>query len=107
MIVRALDLFCGGGGSSWGARAAKVGAVKVEIAYGIDADPVAMAAYARNFGRQKAVHLRMTENTTPSMLRDLGEIHLLLASPRSTPIIPAPVAAAQLTKVAGRRRATS
>lgn len=84
MIVRALDLFCGGGGSSWGARAAKVGAVKVEIAYGIDADPVAMAAYARNFGRQKAVHLRMTENTTPSMLRDLGEIHLLLASPECT-----------------------
>ena len=79
MNVRALDLFCGGGGSSWGARAAGV-----EIVRGVDADPIAIAAYAKNFGEDKAVCLKMTRNTKLAALGDLGNINLLLASPECT-----------------------
>lgn len=79
MTLRVLDLFCGGGGSSWGARAAGA-----SIVCGIDADPIARAAYARNFPDARAIRLKMTRNTRPAELGDLGRIDLLLASPECT-----------------------
>jgi DNA (cytosine-5)-methyltransferase 1 len=79
MAIRTLDLFCGGGGSSWGAQAAGA-----QIVCGVDADPVAQEAFARNFPAARALLLRMTRNTKLQSLGDLGRIDLLLASPECT-----------------------
>jgi DNA (cytosine-5)-methyltransferase 1 len=79
MVIKALDLFCGGGGSSWGARAAGA-----RIVCGVDADATARDAYAENFPEARALHLKMTPNTGPSELGPLGKIDLLLASPECT-----------------------
>lgn len=79
MVVRTLDLFCGGGGSSWGAQTAGA-----QIVCGVDADPIAREAFARNFPAAHALHFRMTRNTKPQALGDLGKIDLLLASPECT-----------------------
>src|SRR5689334_13278043 len=49
MKIRTLDLFCGGGGSSWGAEAAGA-----RIAAGIDAWDVAVETYAANFPGARA-----------------------------------------------------
>lgn len=79
MKVRAIDLFCGGGGSSWGAKAAGA-----EIVCGIDAWDVATRTYAANFPEAKAITMRMASRTSPSLLGDLGKIDLILASPECT-----------------------
>jgi len=79
MVVKVLDLFCGGGGSSWGAQAAGC-----RIVAGVDADPIACAAYERNFPGSAASCLRMTKDTRPGDLGTLGPIDLLLASPECT-----------------------
>lgn len=79
MAIKVLDLFCGGGGSSWGAQAAGA-----QIVCGVDADPIARDAYAKNFPAARAVRLKMTRNTTPRALGDLSQIDLLLASPECT-----------------------
>lgn len=77
--IRVLDLFCGGGGSSWGAKAAGC-----EIALGVDAWDRAVEAYGLNFGREKARHLTLTPDTGPEALGDIGRIDLILASPECT-----------------------
>lgn len=79
MVIKVLDLFCGGGGSSWGARAAGA-----RIVCGVDADATARDAYAENFPEARAIRLKMTRNTGPDALGDLGRIDLLLASPECT-----------------------
>lgn len=79
MTIRVLDLFCGGGGSSWGALQAGA-----EIVCGVDADPIATQAYSANFPGARAVNLRMHGETGA---RDIGfsdGIDLLLASPECT-----------------------
>ncbi|QYU68675.1 DNA cytosine methyltransferase [Leptolyngbya sp. 15MV] len=77
--IRVLDLFCGGGGSSWGAQAAGA-----DIACGVDAWDIAVSAYSRNFPEAKAVHLTMTPDSVPADLGGIGEIDLLLGSPECT-----------------------
>ena len=77
--MRTLDLFCGGGGSSWGAQAA--GAT---IVCGVDEWDVATQAYSRNFPGALTVQSRMTHDTRPSDIGDLGQINLMLASPECT-----------------------
>jgi DNA (cytosine-5)-methyltransferase 1 len=79
MAIRVLDLFCGGGGSSWGAKAAGA-----KIICGVDANPIATAAFARNFSGARAVQLKMNHRTRPEVLGELGQIDLLLASPECT-----------------------
>jgi DNA (cytosine-5)-methyltransferase 1 len=79
MVVRVLDLFCGGGGSSWGARAAGA-----SIVCGVDADPVACTAYAKNFPASRSLQLKMTRNTKSDTLGHLGRIDMMLASPECT-----------------------
>ncbi len=79
MTMRTLDLFCGGGGSSWGACAAGA-----RIVCGVDADEVAIEAFAKNFPSARAVRLAMTAQTTPEALGDIGRVDLLLASPECT-----------------------
>jgi DNA (cytosine-5)-methyltransferase 1 len=74
--IRTIDLFCGAGGSSWGARLAGA-----SIVAGFDAALSAQEAFAENFPEAK-VFGGLLENIDPSSLgRRLGKIDLILASP--------------------------
>lgn len=79
MRLRTIDLFCGGGGSSWGAKNAGA-----EIVCGVDAWEVATRTYGANFAGAKALNVRMEEDSGPSILGEVGKIDLLLASPECT-----------------------
>ena len=74
--VRTLDLFCGGGGSSWGARNAGA-----EIVCGVDAWPLAARTYDANFGDGLGVNLTLRETGRFPLLAAPGDIDLILASP--------------------------
>ena len=74
--VRTLDLFCGGGGSSWGARAAGA-----DIVCGIDAWNVAAKTYGANFGDAASVELTLKETGRLPLVSRLRDIDLILASP--------------------------
>ena len=74
--IRTLDLFCGGGGSSWGARAAGA-----DIVCGVDAWNVAARTYGANFGDAAGVNLTLKETGRLPLLSRLGDIDLILASP--------------------------
>ena len=74
--IRTLDVFCGGGGSSWGARAAGV-----EIVGGIDAWDIATKTYATNFGEDTGIHRTLVEAGRLPVVDQLGSIDLILASP--------------------------
>ena len=80
--MRAIDLFCGAGGSSLGAAAAGV-----EIVAGFDIWDVARRVYAANFPRAR-FYLRdlaiLTESDVRSIHDDLGDVDLVLASPPCT-----------------------
>lgn len=78
-VPRVLDLFCGGGGSSWGAQAAGA-----EIVCGVDAWELATRAYSKNFPKARALQLTLTPEIGPAALGDIGEIDLLLGSPECT-----------------------
>lgn len=82
--IRALDLFCGAGGSSWGARNA--GAT---IVAGIDASAVAGKAYKVNFPQAKVICQKLESISKKSLKRRVGSIDLLLASPECTNHSPA------------------
>jgi len=77
--MRALDIFCGGGGSSYGAS--KAGA---EIVCGIDLDSTATSTYADNFPSAKALNSRLEDISPKKLHRKIGDINLLLASPECT-----------------------
>ena len=74
--LRTLDVFCGAGGSSAGARAAGA-----DIVAGIDLDPVATATYAANFPDAHVVTRRAEDIDVSALRRKTGPIDLLLASP--------------------------
>jgi len=77
--MRVLDIFCGGGGSSYGARSG--GAT---IIGGIDLCGVATATFEYNFPGAVVKTSRL-EKVSPKSLRDeIGDIDLLLASPECT-----------------------
>lgn len=77
--MRTLDIFCGGGLSSAGARAAGA-----EIVAGIDMWEIATSTFKQNFPTA-AVKASRLEDINPSRLRDeIGDIDLLLASPECT-----------------------
>lgn len=81
MTVRAIDLFCGGGGSSLGARSAGV-----ELVGAVDAWDIATATYRDNFptARANVVTTRLQDDTGPEIFRDLGDVDLLIGSPECT-----------------------
>ncbi len=81
--IRAIDLFCGAGGSSWGARAA--GAT---IVAGFDLWDQAGKVYQDNFP-EASFHLGRLEDHPDSIIKGLGKIDLLLASPECTNHSPA------------------
>jgi len=77
--MRALDIFCGAGLSSSGARAAGV-----KITGAIDLCPIATRTFAHNFPDALVVNQRL-EDVRPSRLRErIGDVDLLLASPECT-----------------------
>jgi len=82
--VRAIDLFCGAGGSSWGARLAGV-----EIVAAFDLWPLAASVHKANFPDAK-FYPRPLEDYEPATLRkEIGKVDLILASPECTSHSPA------------------
>lgn len=82
--IRAIDLFCGAGGSSWGAREAGV-----EIAAGFDRWKKAGQAYTENFP-DATFYEGDLEDRDPKRIRaTIGSIDLLIASPECTNHSPA------------------
>ncbi|MHC4398358.1 MAG: DNA cytosine methyltransferase [Planctomycetota bacterium] len=82
--TKAIDLFCGAGGSSWGARLAGA-----EIVAGFDMWGRAGEAFAENFP-EAWFHEGRLERWIPSeLVRDLPGIDLILASPECTNHSPA------------------
>ena len=75
-MIRTLDIFCGAGGSSAGAKAAGA-----EIVAGIDACPVATGTFEANFPNAKVVTNRLEDVSLPDLKRQIGPVDLLLASP--------------------------
>lgn len=76
--MRTIDLFCGAGGSSWGARAAGA-----EIVAAIDSWNVAVANYNDNFG-DRARCICLSPTTGAEVLGAPGPVDLVLASPECT-----------------------
>ncbi|TAJ33801.1 MAG: DNA cytosine methyltransferase [Bosea sp. (in: a-proteobacteria)] len=80
MVVRTVDLFCGGGLSSWGAQAAGA-----QIVAGVDAWDRATATFRRNFPKALVRTCRLSMDSGPEILgRDIGSVELLIASPECT-----------------------
>lgn len=78
MALRVLDLFCGGGGSSWGAH--KAGA---EIACGVDAWDIAVSVYNDNF-QGRGVQAFISADSNPRDVSQYGPFDMILASPECT-----------------------
>lgn len=82
--IRALDLFCGAGGSSWGAREAGV-----EVVAAFDLWPMAGKAHDDNFPEAEFIEGRLEEHDVDALAKRLGKIDLILASPECTNHSPA------------------
>ena len=78
-MIRGLDLFCGGGGSAYGARVAGVG-----IAAGIDLWPLATEIFADNFPEARVYCGSLETIGATRISEEIGDIDLLLASPECT-----------------------
>lgn len=81
--IRAIDLFCGAGGSSCGARAAGA-----ELVAGFDAWELAGRVYQDNFPAARFHHGRIEEHSDRAV-KALGQVDLLMASPECTNHSPA------------------
>ena len=79
MAIRTLDLFCGGGGTSWGAKLAGA-----EIVCGVDSWDLAVQTFQASFPEAKAIRRRLTSRSGHRTVGDIGEINLILASPECT-----------------------
>lgn len=78
-MIRVLDLFCGGGGSSLGAR--RAGA---QIVMGVDAWEQAIETYRHNFNSSGEIFMLKPETVPAELGLVRGQIDLLLASPECT-----------------------
>lgn len=78
-LVRTLDLFCGGGGSSYGAR--RGGA---SIICGVDMWALATATYQENFPEARIITSELERINPRKLHNSIGDIDLLLASPECT-----------------------
>jgi len=82
--IRAIDLFCGAGGSSWGARLAGA-----RIVAAFDRWPLAQFAYRSNFPEARVFPESLERVKPVGLARKLGNIDLILASPECTNHSPA------------------
>ncbi len=77
--IRALDMFCGVGGSSAGARAAGA-----DLVAAIDMWPLAKTTYKDNFPDTRFYRRKLEHVSPGQVLKEVGPIDLLLASPECT-----------------------
>jgi len=77
--IRGLDIFCGVGGSSAGARAAGV-----EMRAAIDMCPIATATYKDNSKNTTVVTSRLEDVDLVNLKATVGQIDILIASPECT-----------------------
>lgn len=82
--IRAIDLFCGAGGSSWGAKQAGA-----EIVACFDLWDLAGKSHHNNFPDTKFYHGRLEDLDIDLVATELGKIDLILASPECTNHSPA------------------
>jgi DNA (cytosine-5)-methyltransferase 1 len=82
--IRAIDLFCGAGGSSWGARAAGA-----QIVAAFDMWKLAGQVYQDNFPDTKFYRRKLEGLRPKEIASQLGKIDLMLASPECTNHSPA------------------
>jgi DNA (cytosine-5)-methyltransferase 1 len=84
MTIRALVMFSGAGGSSWGAREAGA-----EIVAAFDLWPLAGEAHELNFPETEFILGRLEEMDVNALAKRLGPIDLIIASPECTNHSPA------------------
>jgi DNA (cytosine-5)-methyltransferase 1 len=84
MELRAVDLFCGAGGSSCGARAAGF-----RLLAAFDAWELAGKVYSDNFPEARFYHSKLELLDTAEVAESLGSVDLLMASPECTNHSPA------------------
>lgn len=77
--MRVLDIFCGGGGSSYGARAAGA-----KVVAGIDLCEVATSTFKFNFPSATVKTARLESIRLNKFRDEIGDIDVLLASPECT-----------------------
>lgn len=82
--IRAIDLFCGAGGSSWGAHSAGA-----EIVAGFDKWEMAGRVYQDNFPGARFFATDLANVDPLSLKSEFGKIDLILASPECTNHSPA------------------
>lgn len=81
-IVRAIDLFCGAGGSSFGATKAGV-----EVVAGFDMWDLAVRTYKANFPHAKVYQTNLqalSDDDIRQFKASIGDVELILASPECT-----------------------
>lgn len=78
-MLRTIDMFCGAGGSSFGARNAKA-----QIVAGFDIWGPAIKTYKANFPEAEMFHEDIRLLDPEKIKRQIGKIDLLLASPECT-----------------------
>jgi DNA (cytosine-5)-methyltransferase 1 len=79
VTIRGVDLFCGGGGSSWGARRAGI-----EMVGAVDAWDIAAQTYQDNFPDAKVLNTRLDADTGARIFGTIGRVDVLLGSPECT-----------------------
>ena len=84
MTIRVMDMFCGAGGSSAGARSAGV-----KITRGIDTWDLATLTFKDNFMKATVETRELGPFSRPASEMREGEVDLLLASPECTNHSPA------------------
>lgn len=77
--LRAIDLFCGAGGSSYGARSAGI-----EIVAGFDIWKPAAKTYQLNFPQARVIEKDIRKVSPQKIKSQIGDIDLILASPECT-----------------------
>ena len=82
--IRTLDLFCGAGGSSWGARNAGA-----SIVAAFDLWSLAGEVHRENFPESVFIQGRLEEMSLAPLVKKFGPIDLILASPECTNHSPA------------------
>ena len=78
-MIRGLDIFCGVGGSSAGARGAGV-----EVVSGIDMCSLATETFSANFSGSQVITSRLENIDLVTLKKQIGRIDILLASPECT-----------------------
>lgn len=81
---RAIDLFCGAGGSSWGAKQAGV-----ELVAAFDLWDLAGKNHHENFPDTEFIEGRLEDSDPDALAKRLGKIDLIMASPECTNHSPA------------------